>query len=120
MGDDLFQYNFSDSAMGRIYNTPRFRRMYLQAFKEIANGPMQASKVGALIDSKASIFQNYGFSSTGASIKTYIRNRVTYLNEQTRALQHLLQRHNPRRQRGNQPVKTVSSSRERHLSISPV
>lgn len=80
-GDDLFQYNFSDGPMGRIYNTLKYRRMYLQALKAIADGPMQATRVAALMDSKVSIFQTYGFTTTSAAIKSYIRSRLTYLND---------------------------------------
>ncbi|HAM72745.1 MAG TPA: hypothetical protein DCM86_13975, partial [Verrucomicrobiales bacterium] len=52
-GDDLYQYNSSDSAMLRIYQTPEFRRMYIRAFKEIIEGPMAAgSPIFSLMDAK--------------------------------------------------------------------
>ncbi|MBL9174300.1 MAG: lamin tail domain-containing protein [Verrucomicrobiales bacterium] len=82
-GDDLFQYNFSDGPMGRIYNTPKFRRAYLRHLKAIAEGPMQPGPVGALIDSKFAAFQSAGLSaSPGTTIKSWLRNRVTYLQSE--------------------------------------
>src|SRR5437879_4822543 len=42
---NLFSYNGADTPMGQIYANPTFRRAYLRAFKEIANGPMLNASV---------------------------------------------------------------------------
>ena len=82
-GDDLFQYNFSDGPMGRIYNNPKFRRAYLRYLKAVADGPMQPGPVGALIDAKYAAFQSAGLSAaSGSAIKSWLRSRVTYLRSE--------------------------------------
>ena len=82
-GDDLFQYNYGDQPMGRIYSTPFFRRTYLRLLGEIANGPMQPGPVGTLIDAKYAAFQAASVSaSVGTSLKSWINSRRTYLLNQ--------------------------------------
>ncbi|PYJ87928.1 MAG: hypothetical protein DME22_00005, partial [Verrucomicrobia bacterium] len=55
-GNDLFSYNGADGPMGEIYANNTFRRTYLRAFKEIANGPMLNANVNPVMDAKYAAF----------------------------------------------------------------
>ena len=59
--------------MGRIYANPAFRRIYLRAFKEIANGPMLNANANPILDAKYAAFQASGVTVTApTAIKTWI------------------------------------------------
>ncbi|MGE4179232.1 MAG: lamin tail domain-containing protein [Limisphaerales bacterium] len=75
-GNDLFNYSLSgqdQGAMNRFYTTPHFRRSYLRAFQDLAEGPMLASNVGPVMDAKYEAFLADGMSATSpAAVKTWI------------------------------------------------
>jgi regulation of enolase protein 1 (concanavalin A-like superfamily) len=79
-GDDLFQYNAADRAMGRIYQEPEFVRAYLRTLKEIAAGPMAGPEVARRLDARFAAFKAGGITvSLPNPIKTWIASRRTYL-----------------------------------------
>ncbi|MBC8094897.1 MAG: lamin tail domain-containing protein, partial [Akkermansiaceae bacterium] len=56
-------YGWADSVtLNKLYGHPPFRRMYLRALKEIANGPLQAANVDAVLDAKYNAFTADGLS----------------------------------------------------------
>ena len=78
---DLFTYNqqnrptatSGDTNVGRIFNTPKFRRYYLQNFQAIANGPMEGTRINALMDAKYAAFQAEGITVAAPSaVKDWI------------------------------------------------
>lgn len=72
-GGNLFSYNGSDPVMGQIYTNPEFRRKYLNAFKDLANGPMVNANVDPLLDAKFAAFVASGVTvSSPAAIKQWI------------------------------------------------
>ena len=77
-GQNLFTPNYSDGPMVQIYQMPPFRRAYLRAFKELANGPMLASRVNPIVDAKYTAFQGSGVNVTSPStIKSFIASART-------------------------------------------
>ena len=68
-----------------IYTNPTFRRMLLRAYKELANGVMQATNFNPLLDAKYAAFQASGISATSPDpIKTWVTQaRTTILNAVT-------------------------------------
>src|SRR5205814_1224157 len=61
-GGQLFTYNGADGPMGEIYSNPTFRRAYLRAFKDIANGPMLNANVDPIMDARYAAFVADGLS----------------------------------------------------------
>jgi hypothetical protein len=51
-GANLFTINGADTIMPRVFNSPKFRRMYYRALKEICNGPWQTAKANDYVDAK--------------------------------------------------------------------
>src|SRR6266540_2380287 len=71
--NNLFTYNILDTPMGKIYDNPTFRRAYLRAFKEIANGPMLNANVDPVMDAKYAAFSAGGINVTSpAAVKSWI------------------------------------------------
>ncbi len=72
-GNNLFTYNGADAPMGQIYANPTFRRTYLRAFKEIANGPMLNANVDPVMDAKFAAFSADGVGVASPSgVKSWI------------------------------------------------
>ncbi|MDB6039507.1 MAG: putative secreted protein, partial [Verrucomicrobiales bacterium] len=72
-GGNLFAYNGADPVMGRIYANPTFRRAYLRAFKDIANGPMSNTNANPVLDAKYAAFRANGVTVTApTAIKSWI------------------------------------------------
>jgi regulation of enolase protein 1 (concanavalin A-like superfamily) len=75
-GNNLFNNtlnNQDQGAMARFYNNPKFRRAYLRAFKELADGPMQSFNVDPVMDAKYDAFVADGLTITSpAAVKTWI------------------------------------------------
>jgi hypothetical protein len=72
-GQNLFSVNGSDANWQRIYSTPKFRRMYLRALKELVEGAMSPNAVNALVQAKYAAFVADGVTvqSPGA-ISTWV------------------------------------------------
>jgi hypothetical protein len=79
--DNLFTYNTQNFPgqptgnvpMANVYSNPAFRRAYLRAFKEIANGPMLNAKVDPVMDAKYDAFRANGLNAISPdSVKTWI------------------------------------------------
>ncbi len=70
-------FNFTaDPTTQRFFKHPPFRREYLRALQEIANGP--ALKLNALVDAKYAAFGSTGVAvASPALLKTYAANRRT-------------------------------------------
>ena len=62
-GENLFTGNFQDPNTLRIYNEPRFRRMYWRALQELMNGPFDVTKSGPLLDAKYDVFAMNGINA---------------------------------------------------------
>ncbi len=72
-GGNLFSYNGADQVMGKIYANPAFRRAYLRALKDIANGPMTSARANPVLDAKYAAFRTNGVSVVSPSaIKSWI------------------------------------------------
>jgi hypothetical protein len=65
-GQNLFLVN--DTVMQRVYNNPPFRRAYWRALKEIANGPMEGTKIGSLLDAKYAAFRAENINVTSPAV----------------------------------------------------
>ena len=61
-GENLFAVNGADPALGGIFNTPVFRRMYLRALRELVNGPLNTANSGPLLDAKYATFVANGLN----------------------------------------------------------
>jgi hypothetical protein len=61
-GQNLLTTDGSDPYLGDIYNTPIFLRMYWRALEELANGPLDTSNSGPLLDAKYNAFTDNGIS----------------------------------------------------------
>src|SRR4051794_8225765 len=75
-------FTAGDTGMSNIYTTPKFVRAYFRALKDIANGPMTASVVEPMMDSKFNQFTLAGVNVTspdGAGVKTFISQARTAL-----------------------------------------
>ncbi|MGV3772445.1 MAG: lamin tail domain-containing protein [Verrucomicrobiales bacterium] len=69
-----------DPVTARMMQFPAFRRAYLRALHEAANGPMVASRVNPVIDAKYnSLLANGIPASSPQSVKTWIANRRSYI-----------------------------------------
>lgn len=80
-GDNLFQT--SDEVIARIYETPHFRRIYLRALQEIADGPMNTNEVYRLMEARHAAFIANGLTvAAPGPIRTWINTRRNYLFSQ--------------------------------------
>jgi hypothetical protein len=80
VGDDLLERSTADVPLGRIYNTPKFLRCYWQAMQEIAEGPMDAARVGPVVDARYAAFSASGIGvAPPGAVKTWIGLRRDYL-----------------------------------------
>jgi hypothetical protein len=80
-GANLFEINGQDPIMPRLFNSPKSRRMYLRALKEICNGPWQQAKVDAILDAKYNALLASGITATApsAAVKPFITSARTSL-----------------------------------------
>ena len=80
-GDDLFQTNFGDQGMRRIYGSSAFVRTYLRNLQEIAAGPLLNTHVDPVIDARYAAFQASGINASApGSIKSWISSRRRYIS----------------------------------------
>jgi hypothetical protein len=82
LGDGAQQDLFAtiEAVTERMMATPEFRRSYLRALSEAANGPMVASRVNAIIDAKfLGLAQNGISAESPDAIKTWIAERRDYI-----------------------------------------
>ena len=70
--DDLFERDAAtDPPMDVIYNTPAFRRIYWQALRDLANGPLINANADPVMDAKYAAFSASGvFVTPPDAIKT--------------------------------------------------
>lgn len=52
----------NDTNLTKLFNYPAFRRMYWRAYKELCNGPLQATNFNAYVDSRYNAFVADGLS----------------------------------------------------------
>ncbi|MEO8429696.1 MAG: CotH kinase family protein, partial [Verrucomicrobiota bacterium] len=75
-GNNLFNISLNNQdrgAMARFYNDPKFRRAYLRALEELADGPMQSFNVDPVMDAKYDAFVANGLTVTApTAVKTWI------------------------------------------------
>jgi hypothetical protein len=75
---DVFET--SDPVLSRIYSTPVFRRLYLQAIQDAATGPMLVKNVGPLLDNTYTGLLANGISVSDTSdAKSRLEQRRQYL-----------------------------------------
>jgi hypothetical protein len=84
--ETLFEIDTADLPMNTLYNTPIYRRAYLRALKEIADGVFVNANADPLMDARFQAFQDSGVYVTAPNlIKTWISQRRSYvLSELTR------------------------------------
>lgn len=85
LGDGVQEslYSTIDEVTARMMQTPVFRRAFLRAFHEFAYGPMVASRVNAVIDSKFGGLVANGIPvSPPETVKTWIAQRREYILSQ--------------------------------------
>lgn len=69
-----------EAVTARMMDTPEFRRSYLRALSEAANGPMVANRVNAIIDAKfLGLAQNGIAASAPDPVKQWIAERRTFI-----------------------------------------
>lgn len=72
-----------DSAVNTMIAHPPFARAYWRAFYDAANGPMQDTQIGRLLDAKYAGLTANGITVTApTAVKSYISQRRTYLQQQ--------------------------------------
>ncbi|MBE0545407.1 MAG: lamin tail domain-containing protein [Verrucomicrobia bacterium] len=76
-------FNVNDPTIGRMYQHPPFRRVYLRAFYDAANGPLLSTTSGPVMDATYAALQANSISAASpADIKTWISERRTYILQQ--------------------------------------
>ncbi len=89
-GQNLFEINTQDDIMPRIFAgrsptvgfSPKYRRMYLQALKEICNGPWQPARANAYLDAKHNALLASGINITQSALDTV----KTFINQARTAI----------------------------------
>lgn len=81
-GQNLFVSSGGGANMTKLYDNPKFRRMYLRALKELCNGAFLSANLDPVLDSKFAAYQASGVNATApASIKTFVSSaRASILN----------------------------------------
>ncbi len=78
--ETLFEIDTADAPMTTLYNTPVYRRAYLRALKEIADGVFVNANADPLMDARFQAFQDSGIYVTAPNlIKTWISQRRSYI-----------------------------------------
>ncbi|MBL9139337.1 MAG: lamin tail domain-containing protein, partial [Verrucomicrobiales bacterium] len=69
-----------DPIISKLWNTPAFVRVYWRAFQDAVNGPLQAERIGPLLDGRRAALVANGFNvEATASIKSFVSQRRQYL-----------------------------------------
>lgn len=86
-GDDLFKSNPADPMLARLYRHLPARRAYWRALKEIAEGPLVATRINPVLDAKYAVFavDGLGVASPDA-VKDWLAARRAYLLSQLAAV----------------------------------
>ncbi|MBK8002103.1 MAG: lamin tail domain-containing protein [Verrucomicrobia bacterium] len=72
-GQNLFVSSGGGANMTKLYDNPKFRRMYLRALKELCNGAFLPANLDPVLDSKFAAYQASGVNATApTSIKTFV------------------------------------------------
>jgi len=78
--DTLFEIDTADAPMNTLYNTPVYRRAYLRALREIADGIFVNANADPLMNARSQAFQDSGVQVTAPDlIKTWIKQRRSYI-----------------------------------------
>jgi hypothetical protein len=78
--ETLFEIDAADVPMNTLYNTPVYRRAYVRALKEIADGVFVNANADPLMDARFQAFQDSGVYVTAPNlIKTWISQRRSYI-----------------------------------------
>ena len=79
-------FGFGDGQVQRMADHPPFRRMYLRALADAANGPLVSSRVDPVLDARYNAFVAASVGPENPSaIKSYISQRRTYILQQLAA-----------------------------------
>jgi hypothetical protein len=79
-------FGFGDGQVQRMADHPPFRRMYLRALADAANGPLVSSRADPVLDARYNAFVGANQSPENPSaIKSYISQRRTYILQQLAA-----------------------------------
>ena len=82
---DLFKTG--DPTIARMYTHPPFRRAYLRALQDAANGPLVASRIAPLLDAKYAALRADGVSVSPATVvKSYVEARRNQILTQLAAV----------------------------------
>ncbi|HXG48477.1 MAG TPA: lamin tail domain-containing protein, partial [Methylomirabilota bacterium] len=82
-GQNLFLVNSQDAIMPRLYQSPKFRRMYLRALREICLSAFETNRVNRILDAKYAAMLASGITpeNPATSVKPFINSaRVSILN----------------------------------------
>src|SRR5208337_873716 len=72
-GNNLFSFPGGDPMLLAFQSYPPYRRAYLRAFNDIANGPMNNANVNPLLEAKYAAFVASGIGvSSPAAMETWI------------------------------------------------
>ena len=72
-GNNLFSFPSADPSLLAFQSYPPYRRAYLRAFNDIANGPMNNANVNPMLDAKYAAFVANGIGvSSPAALETWI------------------------------------------------
>lgn len=76
-------FGFGDGQVQRMADHPPFRRMYLRALADAANGPLVSSRADPVLDARYNAFVAANYTPENPSpIKSYISQRRTYILQQ--------------------------------------
>lgn len=79
-------FTANDPTIGKLWDTPAFRRMYWQAFQDAVNGPLRDGAIGPVLDGRFAALQANGVNPEGTTaIKGYVSQRRQYLEGRLRA-----------------------------------
>ncbi len=76
-------FSVGDPTIDRMYQHPPFRRVYLRAFYDAANGPLLSTTSGPVMDATYAALQANSISAAAPTdVKTWIGERRTYILQQ--------------------------------------
>jgi len=82
-GTSTSLFDVNDSVIDRMYAHPPFRRAYLQAFNEAANGPLLVENAGPMINAIYAAFSANGVAvQNPSSVESWINSRRDYILQQ--------------------------------------
>ncbi|MBC8002669.1 MAG: lamin tail domain-containing protein [Opitutaceae bacterium] len=83
----LFNSRGEDTGLQNLYNHPPFRRTYLRAMQDAAEGPLVDANLFPILDATHAMFLGNGAVPTGPTvIKNYVTSRRNYILQQIAAV----------------------------------